>query len=379
MKRLFACLSAALLAAVASVLGPVPAAQAATQRVTADDLGAGRAWIRLRDDPATTRHPGVEEIAPLAAPDRFDGSLHLSTGPGQQAQAAHFFTSPVPLRTLLGSEISYDSYVDGAYTTATRTGAALQLPMVCDGTFTVLGFQPQVATDGQGRAGVVPDVWQHWNAGRDAVWRTSRAIAGFGAGQDAPLGDFADACGDAGGVVGLIANAAGPGAPAATLDTYADNLTLGGTTYDFAVAGTATAHAALHHDRAVTTGRRLTGTATFHSPANGPSFRGVGARIVLDDNGDADPGDVRVTADGKALKVTRAPGGSLVAQTPAALAAELRPGGTFTVPFTITLPAGPNGNGDGNGASLSATAELLANGFAPLQNTGAHDRATITF
>ncbi|WP_329456949.1 hypothetical protein [Streptomyces sp. NBC_01497] len=415
MNRLTACLSAVALAATASLLGPAPAAQAArapqvtTQRVTANDLGPGRAWLRLRDDPTTTRHPGVEEIAALAAPDRFDGSLHLKAGPGQQSQAAHYFTTPVALRTLLASGISYDSYVDGAHTTAVRTGAGLQLPMLCHGAFTTLSFQPQLATDGRGRGGVVPDVWQHWESGPDGIWRTSRAIPGHEAGQDAPLGEFADACGsDTSGVVGLIGNAGGPGESAGTLDTYVDNLTLEGITYDFAVDGTTSADVTLHHAPNTPAGHRISGLATFRTPAVGPRFRGVGARFVLDDSAGLDPGDVRVSVDGTALSVTRLPGGSLVAATPAALGHELRPGAALAVPFTITLPrgvggppatstAGPatlrrgagasgdvrhhgdGGSGGAEGRSLSVSAELLADGFGPLRNTGVHGSATIDF
>ncbi|MCF3962427.1 hypothetical protein L1885_12265, partial [Streptomyces fuscigenes] len=352
MNRLIASLSAAALAAVACGGEAAHAAAPATpvtRRVTAADLGPDRAWLRLRDDPSTTRHPGVEEIAPLAAPGRFDGSLHLGAGAGQQAQAAHYFTKAVPLATVLADPLSYASYVDGAHTTATGAGPELRLPMFCHGAFTTLSFQPQKATDGEGRAGVVPGVWQHWDAGRTAIWRTSRAIGDVDAGADAPLGDFADACaGDTSGVIGLIANAGGVGDASATLDSYVDDLAVAGTTYDFAVAGAASARVALRHDTAGTAGppasgataaRTVTGVAAFRSPAGGPRYQGVGARLLIDDSTDPAPGDLTVTVNGIAAAVTRTAGGSLTAEAPAAVSDDLLPGRTVAVPFTIARRA----------------------------------------
>ncbi|SFY51299.1 hypothetical protein [Streptomyces sp. F-1] len=393
MNRLTAYASA-VLTACASVLCLAPSAQADTQRVTAADLGPGRPWLRIQDQGSSAHPPGVQEVSPFADPVHWNGSLHLAIGPGQQSQAAHFYTGAVQLSTVMGSEISYDSYVDGAHSTATGTGPNLQLPMFCDGAFTTLSFQPQLATDAEGRHGVVPDIWQHWVSGPSGIWRTSRAVAGFPAGGDAPLSDFAEACtGATSGVIGLIGNVGSLGDPTASLDTYMDNLTANGTTYDFAVDGTATARVDL---RAASTGEepaRIDGTAVFHSPADGPEFVAPGARLTIGATTGLDPRNVQVTIDGVPAQVT-SENGHLVAQLPRSLADRLLPGGTLTVPFTITSTGdGGNGcgyggygkgddcggNGGGEHGTATVTARLLARGYQPLQATDVSAEASIAF
>ncbi|MEW2623002.1 hypothetical protein [Streptomyces sp. NPDC048106] len=397
MNRLTAFVAAALTAG-ASVLCLAPSAQAATQRVTAADLGPAGPWLRIQDQPSSTNPPGVQEVSPFADPVHWNGSLHLAIGPGQQSQAAHFYTEAVPLSTVLGSEISYDSYVDSAHSTATGTGPSLQLPMFCDGAFTTLSFQPQLATDAEGRHGVVPDIWQHWVSGPSGIWRTSRAVAGVPAGGDAPLNDFAEACtGDTSGVIGLIGNVGSLGDPTASLDTYVDNLTVNGTTYDFAVEGTATARVDLRHASTPEERARIDGTAVFHSPANGPEFVAPGARLAISATTGPDPEDVHVTIDGVPAEVT-SEDGHLVAQLPRSLADRLLPGGTLTVPFTITITGddgnanpsyghsgyggGGGGTGGGGGVehgTVTVTAQLLARGYQPLQATDVSAAASIDF
>lgn len=371
----------AVLTAGASVLCLAPSAQAATQRVTAADLGPGGPWLRLQDQGPSTNPPGVQEVSPFADPVHWNGSLHLAIGPGQQSQAAHYYTAAVQLSTVIASEISYDSYVDSAHTTTTGTGPNLQLPMFCDGAFTTLSFQPQLATDAEGRHGVVPDIWQHWDSGPSGVWRTSRAVASFPAGGDAPLSDFAAACtGDTSGVIGLIGNVGSLGDTSASLDTYVDNLTVNGTTYDFAVDGTATAQVDLH-----TTSTGVAGTAVFHSPADGPEFADPGTRLLISASSNPGPGDVQVTIDGIPATVTTEDG-HLVARLPEPLADRLLPGGTLTVPFTITLPGGTAtgtgygyGGGGGDHGTVTVTAQLLARGYQPLQPTNVSAEDSITF
>lgn len=136
-----ATLTAVAVAAIPSVLlsAPADAAAPVVVRVGPADLGPNGPWLRLQDDPGNAgRPPGVQEVSPFADPVRFDGSLHLAVAAAaeaQQAQAAHYFTSTVPLSTVAASPLSYDLYVKGSTSTpaAIPYGANLQLARAVPG------------------------------------------------------------------------------------------------------------------------------------------------------------------------------------------------------------------------------------------------------
>ncbi|SHN21966.1 hypothetical protein [Actinacidiphila paucisporea] len=405
--RLAASLTTAAVLAVPAVLAPAPASAAVVhQRVTAGDLGPQGPWLRLQDDPSNAGRPaGVQEVSPFADPVRFNGSLHLSVAgaaQAQQAQAAHYFNRVAPFRAIGGNPLSYDLYVRGWTSTpsAVAGGANPQLPAFCRGAFTTLSFQPQLATDAQGRTGAVADTWRHFDAGGAALWRTSRAIGSFAAGSDHPLSDYATTCDAAGdGAIGVIANVGRLGDPGASLDTYVDNLTVNGTVYDFTVARTATGRidvAATGTSTApgvASTGAgvantpgvlapgtkgatpgggggggngstcSLEGVITFSSPSGGPYYSSVGTRLVLSRRGGLAPADVTVTANGDPVTLTEGPGGTLAATVTPSTTVDLGPGGTYRTPFALTCARAAAGR-------LSVTAELLAQGYEPLQQTG---------
>ncbi|UWE12910.1 hypothetical protein [Actinacidiphila bryophytorum] len=430
MPRLAACFAASLttaaVLAVPAVLAPATASAAVVhQRVTAADLGPQGPWLRLQDDPSNAGRPnGVQEVAPFADPVRFNGSLHLSVAgaaQAQQAQAAHYFNRVAGFAAIGANPLSYDMYVRGWTSTpsAVTFGANLQLPGFCQGAFTTLSFQPQLATDAQGRTGAVADTWRHFDAGGAALWRTSRAVGTFAAGSDHPFSDYAAACNAAGdGAIGVIANVGRLGDAAASLDTYVDNLTVNGTVYDFAVARTATgrvdltptvpgdpgnpggpgtwsadgsssaapsaqaaqaspadgvAPAALKGGNGGGSGGgngggggaacSAEGTVTFTSPADGPFYSSVGTRLTLSRKGGLAPDDVTLTANGEPVSLAEGPGGTLVATVTPPTVVDLGPGGTYrtTIALTCNQPAaGP----------VSVAAELLAQGYEPLQPTG---------
>lgn len=408
MTRLAAPLiTAALLVSPLFAATQATAADRVVQRVTAADIGPTGPWIPLAGgDPA--RPAGVQEISPFADPVHFNGSLHLAVAGGavaQQAQAAHYFTQLLPLSTAKAGPLSYDFYVRGATSTpsAIPVGANLQLPSFCHGTFTTLSFQPQLATDSQGRTGAVADAWRHFDASGNAVWRTSQTIGPFAAGSDHLLSEYAAECnGAADGAIGVIANVGRLGDASASLDTYVDNLTVNGTQYDFAVDGAATGSLDItptgpgepckpgKWSTEGTPGRvgalpastrgggggggngdscSIEGTATFSSPADGPYFTDVGTRLVLSREGGLTPDDVTVTAYGQPVTVTAGPGGTLVATITPPTATDLAPGGTFVTPFTVTCDP------DHAAGPVHVTAELLAQGFTPLSPTGVFARA----
>ncbi|MFI0940141.1 hypothetical protein [Streptomyces sp. NPDC021020] len=407
--RFAASLTAAAVAAAPAVLAcaaPARAADAVHQPVTAADLGPQGPWLRLQDDPGNAGRPfGTQEVSPFADPVRFNGSLHLAvTGAAeaQQSQAAHYFTAPVAFGDIAAAPLSYDLYVRGSSTpSAIAGGANLQLPGFCGGAFTTLSFQPQLATDTQGRTGAVADIWRHFDAGGAALWRTSRAVGSFAAGSDHPFGDYVAACGGAdSGAIGVIANVGRLGDASANLDTYVDNLTVDGTVYDFLVDGAATGSIHLAptapggpghpgtYDVGGTPARvgalpasvrgggghgggdgcgddtcSLAGEVVFTSPADGPYFTEVGTRLVLSRPGGLHPDDVTVTAGGEPVTLTEGPDGTLVAVVTPAAATDLAPGGTYRTSLTVTCA-------DGSTGPVTVTAELLARGYEPLQPTG---------
>ncbi len=404
MNRLSLSVAAALLATGATLFSFAPTASGAVvQKVRAADFGPGRPWIRLQDDPSNAgRTPGIQRISPFTDPVRFDGSLHLAIGPGEQSQAAHYFPQRVPLGTIARSELSYDSYVDGHTSTATGTSANLQLPMYCRGAFTTISFQPQLATDSRGRAGVVPNVWQHFTSTGTSLWRTSRAlptVPPLAANSDSPLSTYVSACDAPGdGVIGVIANVGRLGDPTATLDTHVDNLAVNGTVYDFAVDGLATGRVTVNATpgrpcgvarrhcpprwrgraaAAVRVRRSADGTLTFTDPRNGPEYRDVAARLVLSRRGGLSGRDLRVTANGQPVALTAGSGRTLTALVLPSPGGNLAPGHTFRTSFTVAFADRRYGPRLREPADLTLTAQLLATGYEPRQRTGVEARSTL--
>jgi hypothetical protein len=407
-------LAAAAVAAVPSALLLAPAGaatgtdagaaadRAGVQRVGPSDLGPSGPWLRLQDDPGNAgRPPGVQEVSPFADPVRFNGSLHLAVAPDtevQQAQAAHYFTSAVPLSTVTASPLAYDLYVKGSTSTpsAVPFGANLQLPALCQGAFTTLSFQPQLATDAQGRTGAVADAWRHFDAGGSALWRTSRAVGSFAANSDHPLSDYVSTCDASGdGAIGVIANVGRLGDANASLDTYVDNIAVDGTVYDFAVAHTATGAITVSGsgdggsggsggsdggygsstgygdgsggygsggDDSTKPCPPAAGTITFTSPADGPSYRSVGTRLTFSGQG-LTPDSLTVTANGRPVTLATGPRGTLTAVVAPDPETDLRPGGTYSTPFTVAVD-------ESHHAAVTLTAELLAQGYEALRPTG---------
>lgn len=398
MIRLTASVSAVVVAAGASLALLAPSAVGAAaanvgQQVRAADLGADGPWMPLPEDPA--RPPGVQEISPLAGPARFNGSLHLAIAGGQQAQAARYFAAQVPLSTVAAAELSYDSFVRTVDGGATGVGPNLQLPVLCQGVFTTLSFQPQLATDSRGRTGVVPDTWQHFESTGSSLWRTSRALPAdtpLPARSDSPLSTYAAECDAPGdGVVGLAVNAGGLGDTAASLDTYVDNPTVNGTTYDFAVEGLATGRIVLNSsdqdrpcDRAShpcprTGGNTASGVVTFTDPADGPEYRAVGTRLVFSNGRALAAGALTVTADGRPVTLTAGPGGTLSGVVPPSPGVGLNPNGTHRTALTVTHRdrSERSGGGPGGRGGLKVSAELLATGHEPLERTGVVTGTTV--
>ncbi|MFJ6776050.1 hypothetical protein ACIQOV_34695 [Kitasatospora sp. NPDC091257] len=378
MKRFTSGLVTVLLASGTSVFGFASQAQAAIVQVSPADLGPRGPWFRLQDQPGNAdRAHGVQEVSPFAAPDTFNGSLHLAVGPGEQSQAAHYFP-PTPLDEIAASPLSYNTYVDSAHSSATGTGPNLQLPIYCLGEFTTLSFQPQLATDAQGNHGIVPDTWQHFASGPEGIWTSSRSIPGtpITAGGDYPLSTYVSTCTGANSrAVGVIANVGTLGDPNATLDTYVDNITAGGSTYDFAVDRRGTGTVELEHGESSRHERRVEGTVTFESPADGPHFRHVGTRITIADGRQGlDPAAVQLTADGVLVPLAQDARGELTGIVPGAHLTDLLPGQSVSTHIEITFMVPDRLERVGQ---VTVTAELLAQGFTPLQPTGVTGRDTI--
>ncbi|GAA4091140.1 hypothetical protein GCM10022248_71650 [Nonomuraea soli] len=359
---------------------PAPSFAATVEEVHAGDLGPGGPWLRLQDDPNNAgRPPGVHEVAAFTDPVRFNGSLHLRLGGGEQAQAARYFVQGgqiqhIPLARIAASPVSYDTYVNSAASTATGVAPSLQLPMFCGGQFTTLSFQPQLA------GGVKPDEWQHFTSTGSSMWRTSRAIAGVAAGGDATFDTFVNACtGTDDGAIGVIANIGRLGDATATLDTYVDNLTLLGTTYDFTTGRSARIDLKLPR-RTDLGGPAAKGTLRLTNPAGGPHYRDASVRLSVTGYG-ITPGNLRLSWNGRPLSLTRTTNGSLGGSVPLRQAGttprvlmssrpvELAPGDGTTAAVRLKVS-------DGVWGKLVVKAELLAEGYRPDQPTGVRAGAT---
>ncbi|MEB8341950.1 hypothetical protein [Streptomyces endophyticus] len=326
----------------------VSAAAEAPVKVHPSDLGPEGPWYRFQDDPSNAgKAPGTQEISPEPDPVHFNGSLHLAVKDGQQAQAAHYFTGAKSLSTLLSRGISYRAYVDSAQSSITGYGPNLQLPSLCLGAFTTLSFEPNANTDTDGHQGMAGDTWQKFEVTKTSLVKTSRTIPGVAAaGATAPLGAFAQACAAAGdGAFGVIANVGTLGSADASLGTYVDDITIDGSTYDFAVTGTA--HAALSTPAKLVKGKRAgAGTVDYTNPADGPRYPATGSRLVFKGPKALAPKDLRITAQGRPVQATKGPNGSLVVQlnsvrrAGADLAPSGKVGSDFQLAATRSAPVG---------------------------------------
>ena len=103
---------------------------------------------------------------------------------------------------------------------------------------------------------------------------SSRTVPGtpITEGCDFPLSTYADSCTRPNStVLGVIANVGALRDPSATLDTYVDNITAGGDTYDFAVDRRATAAMELSRSTGSRNARTIEGTVIFTSPPQAPT------------------------------------------------------------------------------------------------------------
>ncbi|MFD7429349.1 hypothetical protein ACFV6Z_20260 [Streptomyces sp. NPDC059818] len=339
--------TAALSAVSVLACGIAPHAVADDTVVTVhqDGLGPDGPWLRLQET-TPERDPGVQEVSPKPDPVHLNGSLRLAIAAGQQAQAAHYFNAtwtPEPMRPLLDAGLSYWAYTASEGSSVTNIGANLQLPASCGG-FTTLSFEPGTNTDVQGAA-LKPDTWQKYRLTGDSVMRTSRAVAGIPAGGDAPLSHFVTACE---GAYGVIADIGRLGDPNGTLNTYVDNITAKGTTWDFAVTGRASAALTLPEEIRAGDGPRPA-DVSYTDPADGPEYQGIGTRLTLKGPAGLAPDQLTVMSEGSSVPLTRQTDGSLTGELRTSLRAgtTLEPGGKAGAAFTLAAAEGaPTGRLD---------------------------------
>ncbi|RPK45456.1 hypothetical protein EES39_15145 [Streptomyces sp. ADI92-24] len=331
-------------------IAPTAVADDTVRTVHQDGLGPNGPWLRLQET-TPDREPGVQVVSPKPDPVHLNGSLRLAIAAGQQAQAAHYFNStwtPEPMQPLLDAGVSYWAYTASEGSSVTNIGANLQFPASCGG-FTTLSFEPGHNTDTQGAA-LEPDTWQKYRLTGDSVMRTSRAVAGIPAGGDAPLSHFVTACE---GAYGVIANIGRLGDPNGTLNTYVDNITAKGTTWDFAVTGRASAALTVPTEIKAGDGPRPA-DASYTDPADGPEYQGIGTRLTLKGPAGLKPDQLTVMSEGSTVPLTQQADGSLTGElrTNLRAGATMEPGGKAGAAFTLAAAEGaPTGR-------LDVTAEL---------------------
>lgn len=355
-------------------IAPPAGADDTVRTVHPSGLGPTGPWFRLQET-TPDRDPGIQEVSPKPDPVHLNGSLRLAIGPGEQAQAAHYFNAtwtPEPLQPLLDAGISYWAYTSTEGSSVTSLGANLQLPSSCGG-FTTLSFEPGSNTDVQGEA-LKPDTWQKYRFTADSVMRTSRAVAGIPAGGDAPLSHFVAECE---GAYGVIANIGRLGDTNGSLNTYVDTITADGTTWDFAVTGKATAALTVPEEIEAGDGARPA-DASYTDPADGPQYPGIGTHLTLKGPAGLRADQLTVMSEGSEVALTQATDGTLTGELRTNLRAggTLEPGGKAGAAFTLAAAEGaPTG-------PLDVTTELTVTlaGVEGPRRTGvsATDRTLIT-
>ncbi|MER7725573.1 hypothetical protein [Streptomyces sp. NPDC096323] len=366
--------AASALTLLACGIAPTAGADDTVRTVHPSGLGPAGPWLRLQET-TPDRDPGIQEVSPKPDPVHLNGSLRLAIGAGEQAQAAHYFNAtwtPEPMQPLLDAGISYWAYTATEGSSNTSIGANLQLPASCGG-FTTLSFEPGSNTDVQGAA-LKPDTWQKYRFTGDSVMRTSRAVAGIPAGGDAPLSHFVAECE---GAYGVIANIGRLGDATGTLNTYVDNITADGTTWDFAVTGKATAALTVPDEIEAGDGPRPA-DASYTDPADGPQYPGIGTHLTLKGPAGLRADQLTVMSEGSEVALTQGPDGTLTGALRTNLRAggTLEPGGKAGAAFTLAAAEGaPTG-------PLDVTTELTVTltGADGPQRTGvaATDRTLIT-
>ncbi|MFJ2090027.1 hypothetical protein ACIOEW_12255 [Streptomyces sp. NPDC087901] len=326
-------------------IAPTAGADDTVRTVHPSGLGPTGPWFRLQET-TPDRDPGIQEVSPKPDPVHLNGSLRLAIGPGEQAQAAHYFNAtwtPEPLQPLLDAGISYWAYTSSEGSSVTNIGANLQLPASCGG-FTTLSFEPGNNTDEQGEA-LKPDTWQKYRFTADSVMRTSRAVAGVPAGGDAPLSHFIAECE---GAYGVIANIGRLGDANGRLNTFVDNITAKGTTWDFAVTGRATAALTVPEKIEAGDGPRPA-DASYTDPDDGPEYPGIGTRLTLKGPSGLRADQLTVMSEGATVPLTGHPDGTLTGELRTNLRAggTLEPGGKAGAAFTLAAAEGaPRGRLD---------------------------------
>lgn len=104
------------------------------------------------------------------------------------------------------------------------------------------------------------------------------------------------------------------------------------------------------------------GTITFTSPADGPAFSSVGTLLTFSGQG-LTPGSLTVTANGLPVTLTAYPDGTLTAVVTPDPETDLGPDGTYSTTFTVAF-------NDARHGTVTLTAQLLAQGYDPLQPIG---------
>jgi hypothetical protein len=313
-------LSAVLGAAAASVVIAAPAAFAADVTVRPADISAGTPWA------VSPNNTGTAGIGALADPIHADGSAHLQVTGGQRAQLKHSFTAS--LASVAAQPLSYQVYVDpnGSSAASIRYGVNLQLE-VGGPIYTTLSFQPQLA------GGAAADTWTTFTNSATSLWRTSRAVGALPAGTDHTLADYISAEGNST-VIASYLNIGVLGDPTATLNAYADNVSVDGTTYNFATAQPA--EAVVEAPPTVRRGAPAPLSLSFSSPADGPAITDPSALFTITGPASLRSSELTVTADGAALALSRQGTGEYSA--PLALpGGTLEPGTSVSVALSLLL------------------------------------------
>ncbi|WP_037568511.1 hypothetical protein [Phaeacidiphilus oryzae] len=365
-------------AAALLLLFPAAASTQAATSTTVTSLGAGESWDISSDSSGTAR------IDALADPVHSDGSALLAVdGSGPRAQLVHVFApAGVLLRTVAHDALGYMVRVDSSGTSPASApfGVNLQLELYTSagGFLTTLSYQPQL--NGTPRE----DTWQTYTNTPQSLWRTSRAVGGFTAGSDHTLDDYLQALGSDTLVGRTFLNIGTFADTSQTLRANVDDVTIDGTTYNFAVTGRASAEITAPSSVQAGTGGPV--ALSFTSPQDGIRVIHATARVTFSGISQLTPSDLTVSAGGKTYPVRRAADGTLYTELPLP-GGTLNPGETATVPFRLTLAPGlPAGElhvtgrliNDGNPTTVAAATSLRvkpkqAPAPAPARRPSAHN------
>ena len=293
---------------------------------------------------------GVAAIGTLADPVHSDGSARLKIGPGQRAQLGHLLNGR--LSVIAAQPMSYGLYVDSSDSTASAVpfGANLQL-VISAPVFTTLSYQPQL------NGTVTADTWQTFTQRSNSKWRTSRAVGSVAAGSDVTLKDILAAEGGEATVAAALVNVGALGDTSASLDTYVDNVSVGGSTFNFAT--TAAKETAVRVPARAEPGGSFPATLTFVSPTGGVHIPHATARVTFSGVSNLSADTVTVTPTGASARSLRSgglrAGSSFTTDVPVA-GGSLQSGDSTTAAFTVKL-APSVGRGH-----LIVTGELLNDG-----------------